>query len=254
MYSAGRTRTFRAIAATALATALPLFLTACGDDGGSGGKATAEPSPAATVKTFDCLTEAQAKAGSITFKDTGGNAVDGYLAGTGTAGIVLAHQSDGNVCQWVPKALELVKSGYRVLAIDSNGDEVPEVVAGAQLLRGKGATKLVLMGASKGGTSVLTAAAKVQPPADAVVSLSAPEQYGQMDAAAAVPGLTAPVFYMAADGDTAFADSTKALSKASVKAKENSLYIVTGIHHGVSMLDDAENWAKVTAFLKKYGG
>ncbi|MDJ0340278.1 hypothetical protein QMK19_00880 [Streptomyces sp. H10-C2] len=59
---------------------------------------------------------------------------------------------------------------------------------------------------------------------------------------------------MAADGDTAFADSTKALSKASVKARENSLYIVAGVNHGVSMLDDAENWAKVTAFLKRYGG
>ncbi|MCZ4118033.1 alpha/beta hydrolase family protein [Streptomyces sp. H39-S7] len=254
MYSAGRIQTFRAVTAVALATALPLLLAACGDDGGSGGKATAEPSPTATVKAFDCLTAAQAKAGSITFKDTGGNAVDGFLAGTGATGIVLAHQSDGTVCQWVPKALELARSGFQVLAIDSNGDEAPEVVAGAQLLRGKGAKKLVLMGASKGGTSVLTAAAKVQPPADAVVSLSAPEQYGQMDAAAAVPGLTAPILYMAADGDAAFAESTKALSKASAKAKENSLLIVTGAHHGVSMLDDAENWAKVTAFLKKYGG
>lgn len=254
MYSAGRTRISRALAATALATALPLFLTACGDGGGSGGKATAEPSPTATLKTFDCLTEAQAKAGSIAFKDTAGSTVDGYLAGTGATGIVLAHQADGNVCQWVPKALELVQSGYRVLAIDSNGAEVPEVVAGTQLLRAKGVKKVVLMGASKGGTAVLTAAAKVQPPADAVVSLSGPQQYGQMDAAAAVPGLTAPILYMAADGDTEFADSTKALSKASVKARENSLYIVTGANHGVSMLDDAGNWAKVTAFLKKYGG
>ncbi|MDF9814455.1 hypothetical protein [Streptomyces sp. SPB162] len=250
MYAAGRIRILRAVSAVALATALPLFLTSCGDGGG----ATAESSATAPVKTFDCLTEAQAKAGSITFKDTGGNAVDGYLAGAGTTGIVLAHQADGNVCQWVPKALELAGSGYRVLAIDSNGDEPPEVVAGAQLLRSKGAKKLVLMGASKGGTSVLAAAAKVAPAPDAVVSLSAPERYGQMDAAAAVPGLTAPILYMAADGDTAFADSTKALSKASVKAAENSLYIVTGANHGVSMLDDAGNWAKVTAFLKKYGG
>lgn len=239
----------RAVASSALAASL-LLLAGCG---GGGGGSTAAPSPSATPNDFSCLSPGQAKAGSVTFPSSEGQDVEGFHTGTGATGLVLAHQADGDVCQWVPDAIDLAKDGYQVLAVNFAGSEVSELTAAAAYLRTKGVTKLLLVGASKGGTSVLSAAGSITPKVDAVVSLSAPSDYAGMDASMVVPNLTMPVFYMAAEGDTAFAESTKELSKATKKAKENDLYIVGGANHGVSMLSDAENYAKVKAFLKKYG-
>ncbi|MEV6005878.1 dienelactone hydrolase family protein [Streptomyces sp. NPDC051976] len=240
----------RAVAASALTVSF-LLLAGCG--GGGGGGSTAAPSPSATANDFGCLSPAQAKAGSVTFPSSEGQDVEGFRTGTGTTALVLAHQADGDVCQWVPNALDLAKEGYTVLAVDSAGSEVPEITAAATYLRGRGAKKVLLVGASKGGTSVLSAAAEITPKVDAVVSLSAPGTYNGMDASSAVPTLTMPVFYMAAQDDTEFAESTKALSKATKKAAENDLHIVGGANHGVSMLSDPANYAQVKAFLKKYG-
>ncbi|MFG2304623.1 alpha/beta hydrolase family protein [Actinacidiphila glaucinigra] len=231
------------------ASAAVLLLAGCG--GGDGGGRAADAAP---PEDFGCLTAAQAKAGSVGYDDTGGNPVDAWLGGRGDTAVLLMHQADGDMCQWMPQAGLLVKDGYRVLVVDSNGSEVPEVVGGVAFLRAQGARHVLLMGASKGGTAVLEGAASADPPVDAVVSLSAPETYGTMDASSAVPRLTVPVLYMAAAGDTAFAESTEALSKATKKAAENRLDIVGGPQHGVGMLTYDPNWATVAAFLKKYAG
>ncbi|MFF6955208.1 alpha/beta hydrolase family protein [Streptomyces sp. NPDC008317] len=245
----------RAVAASALAVSL-LLLAGCGGGGGAKGKdrAAPAPTPTATVNGFGCLSPEQAKAGSVSFPGGDGQDVEGYLTGTGGTGLVLAHQADGDVCQWVPHAQDLAADGYRVLAVNSAGSEVRELTAAAAYLRSKGVTKLLLVGASKGGTAVLSAAGAITPPVDAVVSLSAPSTYSGMDASMVVPNLTMPVFYMAAELDSPFQDSTKELSKLTKKAKENDLTIVGGFNHGVSMLSDEANYAKVKAFLKKYGG
>jgi hypothetical protein len=227
-------------------------LAACG---GGDGKESGKPDVSASQpEDFGCLDTAEAKTGSVSFKSDGSTDTEGFLTGEGTTGILLAHQSDGDVCQWVDKARELGKSGYRVLAVDSAGSEVPELVGAAAYLRTKGVTKLLLMGASKGGTAVIVAATELTPKPAAVVSLSGPTVYNGMDASAAAPKLTAPVLYMVGEDDSEFAQSAQELHKASTKAPENKLYDLEGTsQHGVSLLDDPTNWATVQAFLKKYG-
>ncbi|NUS17973.1 MAG: hypothetical protein HOY69_42350 [Streptomyces sp.] len=245
----------RAVGASVVAAAF-LMLAGCGggsgDDGG-GGRRTSTPA-AAEVDDFGCLSPEQAKSGYVTFPSSENQDVEAFQAGQGSTALVLAHQADGDVCQWVPDAVDLSHDGYRVIAVQSAGSEVAELTAAVTYARSKGAHKVLLVGASKGGTAVLTSAGTVTPPVDAVVSLSAPADYNGMDAAGTVPGLTMPVFYMAAEGDTDFATSTRALSEATKKAAENDLAIVGGASHGVSMLDDPADFAKVKAFLKKYGG
>ncbi|WP_327368462.1 alpha/beta hydrolase family protein [Streptomyces sp. NBC_01217] len=167
---------------------------------------------------------------------------------------MLAHQSDGTACQWKDKADELHRVGYRVLAVDSAGQEVSEIVGAAAYLRGKGVEKLLLMGASKGGAAVLAAAPAIRPQPDAVIALSAPTFYSGMNALDAVPKLTAPVLYMAAEYDGSFGEDAKELDKAGAKGAEHKLVYVRGAgEHGVALLDSVENWATVRAFLKKYG-
>ncbi|MGW1652521.1 alpha/beta hydrolase family protein [Streptomyces atratus] len=249
---------------SAAALLAAVSLTGCGGgDGDGGGDADGRGGRSATGAVapddFGCLTSEEAKAASLPFKSADGTETGAYVpggeSGGGTgAGIVLAHRSDGTACQWKDKADELYRAGYRVLAVNSAGQEVSEIVGAAGYLRGKGAKKLLLMGASKGGTAVLTAAPAVRPQPDAVIALSAPTVYSAMNALDAVPKLTAPVLYMAAEYDESFGEDAKALNKAGTKASEHKLIYIRGAgEHGVALLDSVENWATVQAFLKKYG-
>ncbi|MFE4329478.1 alpha/beta hydrolase family protein [Streptomyces sp. NPDC056831] len=239
-------------------------LTGCGGgdgDGGTGadGRGGWSSTEAAVPDDFGCLTSEEAQAASLTFKSADGSGtgacVPGGASGGGTgAGIVLAHQSDGTACHWKDKADELHRAGYRVLAVSSVGQEVSEIVGAAGYLRGKGAKKLLLMGASREGTAVLTAAPAMWPQPDAVIALSAPTVYSAMNALDAVPKLTAPVLCMAAEYDESFGEDAKTLNKASTKASEHKLVYVRGAgEHGVALLDSVKNWATVQAFFKKHG-
>ncbi|WP_329415264.1 lysophospholipase [Streptomyces sp. NBC_00704] len=237
----------RMLAAAALVSAGVLTLGGCGGDTDTDG---AGPSP--TAADFGCLTGGQT-AKSVTFKDAEGNEVAGYETGSGKTGVVLSHQSNNNVCSWVAGADELAEDGYRVLAVDSGGSEVPEIQGAAGRLRDEGARKVLLMGASKGGTASLAAAAKVRPPVAAVVSLSGPGLYNGMDATAAIAGLTMPVLLVAAQDDGQFASDARELDKLARKSTDEKLVIVSGSAHGNDILErQPAVWKQVKAFLARY--
>ncbi|GGN86702.1 hypothetical protein GCM10011579_078790 [Streptomyces albiflavescens] len=227
-------------------------LGACGD-GDTGARATKSATAEATANDFGCLAGKQLKH-SMTFKDTEGSDVDGYETGTGTTGIVLSHQSNNDVCSWIPSADELAAAGYRVLAVNSNSSEVPEIEGAAARLRSEGAKKILLMGASKGGTASLVAASKIEPAVAAVVSLSGPGLYSDMDATKAVPDLTMPVYFLAAAGDGQFAQDAKDLDKLARKSHGEKLKMVSGAAHGSDiLLQQPSVWDEVKVFLKTYG-
>lgn len=242
-----------------LCAAAALFLTAslagCSSDGGEGKGDDGGGVSAEEPDDFGCLTPEESRTASITFPIEGGSETGAYAPRGGSgAGIVLAHQSDGTACQWKDKADELSKAGYRVLAVNSTGPEVPEVIGAARYLRDKGAGKLLLMGASKGGTAVLAAAPRLTPQPDAVVALSAPEQYSNMNAVRAVSELTSPVLYMAGELDGDFGAEAKEMNGKSVKSPEHRLILVRDESaHGVALLYDDARWATVRDFLAKYG-
>jgi len=113
-------------------------------------------------------------------------------------------------------------------------------------LRSGGATKVVLVGASMGGTGVLAAAGLVAPPVDGVVSLSAPAEFAGVDAASAVANLDVPVLFVAAADDGQFGSDARDLH-AATRAEERKLVLVPGYSHGVGLLDDQDQGAKVRA-------
>ena len=47
-----------------------------------------------------------------------GTRVQGVLLGRGPAGVVLAHQSDQTLCDWLPFARHLAAEGFRAFPID----------------------------------------------------------------------------------------------------------------------------------------
>ncbi|MQY12718.1 hypothetical protein SRB5_28570 [Streptomyces sp. RB5] len=250
-----RTRVWTGAVAPVVLLAL---LTGCGDDGDSGTEQTsatpqAAPETSSGPNDFGCLKGDQL-AGATSF-EVDGEQVDAYRTGKGTTGVIFSHQVDLDLCSWVPAADELAADGYQALAVNSMSTEVDELVAAAKLLREKGAEKIILIGASKGGTGSLAAAAEIKPAVSAVVSLSGPAEFGDIDALAAAPKLTMPVYLIASRDDTRFFEDAQKLDKAATASKGEKFEPVNGIEHGNAILTEHPDvWKRVKAFVQQYGG
>ncbi len=188
-----------------------------------------------------------AKAGEIRFRAADRTRLAGHRFGRGTTAVVFAHERRGGACDWIPYARRLARLGYLTIAFDFRGygasqrstkSRFPaDVIAAAKLSRSLGAKKVVLVGASMGGTAVLVAAANARPAVDGVVAVSAPGIYGDMNGVAAVPKLVMPVLYLAGDKDEAFADESRTLYAATGSAVK-TLEIMDSSSHGVRLASE----------------
>jgi pimeloyl-ACP methyl ester carboxylesterase len=164
---------------------------------------------------------------------------------------------------WIDYKDALVGAGYRVLALDLPGygsslhaNDVAiddAVVAGAGLLRDRGAAKVVLVGASMGGTAVVGGAAKAQPPVAGVISLSGPATFAAVHADDLARQLAVPALFAACDGDGSFANDARSMYQVTPAAVPRQLVVDSCVAHGVDMLRTSDPVkAAVTAFLAKY--
>ncbi|MER8184110.1 hypothetical protein [Kitasatospora sp. NPDC094015] len=243
-----------------VSAALALLLVGCGPDGGAGGgtggaAGEAAPVPSASVVTYGCLTAEQGAKGAITVPSDI-SSVDGYYrdsdAGGAGVAIVFSHQNGGSLCDWVPYLDGFTRAGYAVLPFTANGDVATGIESVAGYLKTKGVNRLVLIGASKGGTGSLVAGALpgLAVPVVAVVSLSGPESFGGDNAAIAVKRLATPVFFAAEEHDGTFPADARSLHAAAVSA-DKQLKIYPGANHGAALLADGA-LPDVQAFLARY--
>ncbi len=236
----------------ALCAGLLILTSAAGCGGSSPSRTDAAPSvaPSATVSSgppsAGAHCAAQLSGGTqVRFPTAGGTSLAGVVLGTGRTAVALFHTTQADVCQFASYAGELTAGGYQVLLVDFTGDGVSDrgtatpaddVVAAAAFLRGRGVSRLALIGASKGAIAVVGAAPLVQPPPLAVVSLSPPVRFQGVDGLAAAPRITVPVLYAAATGDKQFPADTKQLHDATPPASGRQLLLVDGGAHGNVML------------------
>ena len=202
---------------------------------------------------------------AIRFRTSDGIRLAGGLLGKGKTGVVLVPQSNHDYCGFVPFARLLGARGYLALSVSlrnhgsSGREEVPnqhhprDVAAASKELRRRGATKVFLIGASLGGTAVLTAAPDVDPPVAGVVDLSGPAEFTDMDALEAVPRLTAPALFVVGRLDTAFVADTRAMFRAAASA-DKKLVVRPGGEHGTALVDSRSGVVRslIYGFLKAH--
>jgi pimeloyl-ACP methyl ester carboxylesterase len=174
---------------------------------------------------------------------------------------VFAHESRGGLCQWVPFARSLARRGYLTLAFDFRGygrSQTPrrgassrlaaDAIAAARKARSLGAKKVVLVGASMGGTAVIVAGANARSLVDGVIPVSAPTSYGRMDALKAAPRLQMPVLYLVGEGDEGFADQARQLYETTGSA-DKRLEILHSSQHGVLLAPEPAARSLIESFV-----
>jgi dienelactone hydrolase len=267
-------------------TVTALLLASCSGSSGSGSSggavttrsARAPTTPAKPVKLLrplKPLRQPSARCGAphteatlIRFKAADGTGLDGVMVGSGTVGVVLAHEYDNDLCGAWPFANYVAKRGFRVFAIDircfgrsacpqgdAAGRVVDDLVAAVTELRRRGVTKVALVGASMGGSAALIAATRVQPAVDAVVELSGQANptsllHIPLNAQAAVQQLTVPAMFVVANLDQLTSvDETRAMYQAD-KTTDKHLLVLPGQYegfHGWQVLTEANGAFSSTA-------
>jgi alpha-beta hydrolase superfamily lysophospholipase len=211
----------------------------------------------------DCLA-----AGEVPFRAADGTKLVGHGVGTGTTAVILAHQSEGDLCDWLPYAKRLAARGYSAFPIDFRGYgfsdgpspslyRYPQVLAAsAKTLRTLGKKKIFVVGASMGGLAAVVAGANVTPPLAGVVSVSSPARFRGMDGVKAGRRLRVPALLLAATADDNagfdFSEDAKKLHRAAA-AKDKRLELLPGSQHGIALVaGSARARASIEGFLKAH--
>jgi uncharacterized protein len=215
----------------------------------------------ACSRSQQILNQALADSSAVTFPTPDGLTLAGRLFGPpdATTGVVFAHMVPADQSSWFELADYVGGRGYRALTFDfrgycpggdagcSQGARDPSVAAtdlGAAVtyLRGRGARRIALVGASMGGTAALVVSANEGSGIAAVVSLSAPESIDGLQAGPDVlQTATAAKLFIAGNGDATAASSAQTFYDESLQPKD--VQILTSNDHGTDLLEGSQSGA-----------
>ena len=207
---------------------------------------------------------------AVTFSSADGVRLSGRLFGRGHVGVVLSHMLPADQTSWWDFARELADRGYLALTYDfrgycpgdagcSQGDKViaaiwQDVLGAIDEIRSEGATRVVLIGASMGGTASLVAASQPDLDVEAVVTLSAPMSIeGLVADADTLAGVTAAKLFLAGSGDAQAAESAQDLYAVAPQPK--TVQILPSDDHGTDLLTGNQSGVVQTAifqYLERY--
>ena len=170
--------------------------------------------------------------------------------------VILLHMYQANQESWFATARMLRDHGISALTLDfrgygaSEGDVEPadlgrDVRAALSFARSRGYQRIVLVGASMGGTAAIVTAATER--VDGVLTLSAPERFRGLEADKAVKDVRIPLAMVAAKGDTSAENTVVAFEEASYVDPRWAL-LVEGRAHGTELLESAHG-PEVTQLL-----
>ena len=257
-------------------------LSACGGNAGTGqGPASRPASSIPTAGPGVPLRAPAERCGSpraaatpIWFRAGDGTWLEGAVAGAGRVGAVLIHEYPGPMCGWWPYAAHLARHGVRALLFDlrcfgdsacpggaKSADPVSDVEGAVRELERRGARRVVLVGASMGGTIAVVAGATLHPRPAGVVNLSGEADLSgflssssDVDAMAAAPRLRAPsLFLVSRDDRYAPLEDTRRVYRRTAAATKRLVVEPAAFGHGWLIVDRPVPARMVLAFIRAAG-
>ena len=202
----------------------------------------ATPQPISTycsVSVPDGIVQKQIRAG-------GGARLNTGWLGTGGTVAVLLHQTDGDgMCGFLFYGEYLAAHGVRVVLMDfcdygqsDCGDAPPQlpaqVEAVTRAVRDQGAKRIVLVGASLGGSVAVAAAKRTR--ADAIVDLSGPADFGRLSITDNARSITMPALFAFSNSDRSDLDQVRQNLKR--MPSKNKIFLSYPAGHGYELLHD----------------
>jgi hypothetical protein len=204
----------------------------------------ATPQPISTycsVPVPDGIVQKQIRAG-------GGARLNTGWLGTGGTVAVLLHQTDGDgMCGFLFYGEYLAAHGVRVVLMDfcdygqsDCGDAPPQlpaqVEAVTRAVRDQGAKRIVLVGASLGGSVAVAAAKRTR--ADAIVDLSGPADFGRLSITDNARSITMPALFAFSNSDRSDLDQVRQNLKH--MPSRNKIFLSYPAGHGYELLHDQD--------------
>jgi dienelactone hydrolase len=208
--------------------------------------------PGSTARTADgyqinsCV-PARLRQDARVLRTSDGLHLDAVELGSGPDGVVLAHEQGYSICSWLSIGEDLAAKGYHVMVFEfrnhgssqaspDNEHLGRDEQAAVNELRRRGATRMVLGGASCGGTASAIVGAR-SPGLVGLVILSSPSHCASMDGVAAVERITVPSYFAVSPGDMngAVEKVVRELYDASA-SQQKRLVIDPSGYHGTDML------------------
>jgi dienelactone hydrolase len=254
----------------ALVIVFALLLAACGGGGERAVAPAASPvaSPTLAAPTTPAAAEATAAAvtsTAVSFVTEDDITIKGRLFGTGETAVVFAHMYPNDQQAWWGFASEVAGQGYAALTFDFRGygetggsKDIAHIdrdlAAAVRYLDDGGYQRVILVGASMGGTAVLKVAARdeFKGLVAGVVAVSAPQAFEGLVAQDDVANIEAPMLFVASEGDGSAVDSLESLYEKATGPKEQQVY--SGDAHGTGLLESdhaAEFKALLFDFFRK---
>ena len=198
------------------------------------------------------------------FRAPDGIVLAGAVYGSGPRGVVLAPESGGSHCGWLPFIKHLVGAGYHVLAYDlrGRGESLAldpkawpihyerDVVGAVRKLRALGARTVVVVGASLGGASVLAAGPKLTQIAAGIMDFSGEPDLA--NAAASLPNITLPLLVIGSRTDVYADAQTSRRVMATVASKDKQLLLLPGGGHGWDLVQNDPNAAHARTVVLRW--
>jgi pimeloyl-ACP methyl ester carboxylesterase len=183
----------------------------------------------------------------LRLKGPGGALITAFDAGRGSTVAVLVHQTNGGgFCGWWPYGSRLAATGgVRVVGMDLCGygtSRCPEALQDAPVrqvalvvdwARAHGARRVVVVGASLGGSVAIDAAAELA--VDAVVDLSGPVDYPTTHTTRSLPRLQVPTLIAISRSDDPGDHDVLQRAFASIPARTKK-FVSTDGGHGYSLV------------------
>ena len=202
---------------------------------------------------------------AVSFRAADDVRLEGRLFGDGATAVVLSHMRPADQSSWWDFADELADEGYLALTYNfrgycpggtvgcSDGDRNTEaiwqdVLGAIDFVRSRGAGRVMLIGASMGGTASLIAASRDGVDADVVITLSAPVAFEGLAASPDVlTRIRAAKLFIAGVDDGSAAGSAQTLYDRSPPPKR--LEILTTGDHGTDILEGNQGGPARTLIL-----
>lgn len=172
--------------------------------------------------------------------------LEGRAWGSGTDYVILGHMRPADMTSWFDFGRVLAEQGYTAIAFNFRGYGKSEAGENGEFAVGndmraavdaalaEGAQRIYLIGASMGGTGAVAAASDRD--IEAVVTLSAPDEFEGVNAAVLAERVESPMLLIAADADGTAADDASAI--ASGAKGETELVVLSGDQHGTNLFAD----------------